>query len=75
LTRLAVKDAGKYCGHFVYFPAIWYIFWSFWYNFSRFGMLYQKNLATLGRTKRGLWRGGDRDPGKGIVDILSQLFK
>jgi hypothetical protein len=27
--------------------AVWYILWSFWCLFPRFGMLYQNNLATL----------------------------
>jgi hypothetical protein len=45
-----MKDVVKIYGHLVYFTAIsyilWplgmYILWTFWYTFSRFGMLYQE---------------------------------
>jgi hypothetical protein len=49
-----MEDFGIFYGHLVYvffgqmvyFMGIWHIF-PFWYSFSHFGMLYQKNLATL----------------------------
>jgi hypothetical protein len=40
LWGLAMEDVGIFFGHLVYFIVIWYIF-------PHFGMLYQKNLATL----------------------------
>jgi hypothetical protein len=46
---------GIFYGHLVYFMVIWYILWSFGifygrlvYIFSRFGVFYLGNLATLG---------------------------
>jgi hypothetical protein len=49
---LAIED-GIFYGHLVYFKAIWFIlrpfciFYGHLVYFSRFGMLHQKNLATL----------------------------
>jgi hypothetical protein len=48
--RLAMKDVGKFYEHFVhftycrlvYFMAIWFTLWSFWYVICT-----KKNLATL----------------------------
>jgi hypothetical protein len=50
-----MEDIGLFCGHLVYFMAIWSILWPFglfcghlvnfmviWYIFPRFGMLYQE---------------------------------
>jgi hypothetical protein len=42
-----MEDVGIFHGHLVYFTAICYILWLFGMFFSRFGMLYQKNLAAL----------------------------
>jgi hypothetical protein len=39
--RFILRPFGILFGHLVCFAAIWYVF-------PRFGMLYQKNLATLG---------------------------
>jgi hypothetical protein len=52
LERLAIKDVGKFYGHFVYFTAIWYILWSFWYVFAILVSCTEKNLATLSETAR-----------------------
>jgi hypothetical protein len=48
-----MENAGIFYGHWEYFTVIWYILWLFgnvvviWYIFPRFGILCQKNLATL----------------------------
>jgi hypothetical protein len=49
----AMEYVSIFYGHVVYFIAKWYIyghlehFMVIWYIFSRFGMLTEKNLATL----------------------------
>jgi hypothetical protein len=35
-----LRPLGLFYGHWKYFIAIWYILWSFWYIFPRFGILY-----------------------------------
>jgi hypothetical protein len=53
LEGLALEDVVIFCGHLVYFSTIWYNIWIFGTfcgnlaYISRFGMLYQENLATL----------------------------
>jgi hypothetical protein len=50
-----MKEVGKFYGHsvyfmychFVYFIAIWYILWSFWYIFTFLVCCTKKHLATL----------------------------
>jgi hypothetical protein len=50
LKCLAMKEVGKFYGHSAYFTAIWYILWTFWYTFPRFGMLHQETFGNLGHT-------------------------
>jgi hypothetical protein len=55
-----MKDVGKFYGqsvyifdcHFVYFIAIWYILWSFWYFPPVLVYCTKKNLATLESGKK-----------------------
>jgi hypothetical protein len=53
LEGLATEDVGLFCGHLIYFSAIWYTLWPFgiFYgylvNFSRFGMLYEEKSGNL----------------------------
>jgi hypothetical protein len=48
-----MEDVGIFYGHLVHFTVFCYIIWTFGIvlgnlvYFSRFGILYQKNLATL----------------------------
>jgi hypothetical protein len=50
-----MENFGMLFGHLEHFTAIWYILWPignlvvFWYIFPRFGILSQKNLATLSK--------------------------
>jgi hypothetical protein len=52
-----MKDAGKFCGHFVYFTAICYvlrplgIFWPVWYVIPVLVCSTNKNLAALALTR------------------------
>jgi hypothetical protein len=39
-----LRPFGQFYGHLVYYMAIFVVLW---YNFSHFGMLYPKDLATL----------------------------
>jgi hypothetical protein len=42
-----MKNVGIFYGNLVYFVAIWYILWSFWYIFPVLVICTKKNLATL----------------------------
>jgi hypothetical protein len=53
-----MEDVGIFYGHLVYFTVTWYILWlfdiffgMFWYVLVHFGMLHQKNLATVDVTR------------------------
>jgi hypothetical protein len=55
LEGLRLENMDIFYGHLEYFTDIWDILWSFgtfvflWYIYSGFGIMYQKNMATLGR--------------------------
>jgi hypothetical protein len=51
---LVTEGIDKFYGHYFYFTAIWmflaiwYILWTFWCIFHRFGMLYQEKSGNRG---------------------------
>jgi hypothetical protein len=51
LEGLAMENVSLFCGHFINFPAIWYILWPFGkfcghlYIFPRFGILHREKYG------------------------------
>jgi hypothetical protein len=59
LEGLEMEDVGIFYVRLVYFTAILVYFSAIWYTyayFPRFGMLYQKNLATLLCAQLSKWK-------------------
>jgi hypothetical protein len=62
-----MKDVSKFYGHSVFFVAIWYILWSFWYIISVLVSCTTKNLATLAVRGMLRWTGSPENRGGPLV--------